>query len=59
MSSELRTKFLDHMTIQRFSNSTKRLYVRGVEGLVKHYGQPPDCGVLKGWSSITANPRTH
>jgi hypothetical protein len=42
MSSELRTKFLDHMTIQRFSNSTKRLYVRGVEGLVKHYGQPPD-----------------
>jgi integrase len=30
------------MTIQRFSNSTKDLYVRGVEGLVKYYGQSPD-----------------
>ena len=42
MSSELRTKFLNYMTIQRFSNSTKDLYVRGVEGLVKYYGQSPD-----------------
>lgn len=42
MGSELRTKFLNYMTIQRFSSSTKELYVRGVEGLVRYYGQPPD-----------------
>jgi integrase len=30
------------MTIQRFSNGTKDLYMRGVEGLAKYYGQPPD-----------------
>ena len=36
MSSELRTKFLNYMTIQRFSNRTKDLYVRGVQGLAKY-----------------------
>ena len=40
--SELRTKFLNYMTIQRFSNQTKDLYIRGVEGLVKYYHQSPD-----------------
>jgi site-specific recombinase XerD len=30
------------MTIQRFSNSTKELYLRGVEGLVTYYRQSPD-----------------
>ena len=42
MSSELRTKFLNYMTIQRFSNRTKDLHVRGVQGLAKYYGQSPD-----------------
>ena len=40
--SELRAKFLNYMTIQRFSNNTKELYLRGVEGLVKYYRQSPD-----------------
>jgi site-specific recombinase XerD len=30
------------MTIQRFSDNTKDLYVRGVKGLVKYCGQSPD-----------------
>jgi len=42
MGSELKTEFLNYMTIQRFSNSTKELYVRGVEGLVRYYGKSPD-----------------
>lgn len=42
MSSELRTKFLDYMTLQRFSDETKRLYLGGVKGLAKFYMQSPD-----------------
>jgi integrase len=42
MTSDLRTQFINHMTLQRFSHHTKRLYVTGVKGLAKYYGQSPD-----------------
>jgi len=42
MASDLRTQFINHMTLQRFSHHTKRLYVTGVKGLAKHYSQSPD-----------------
>lgn len=42
MSSELRTKFLNYMTFQRFSESTKRNYIAAVNGLAKYYGKSPD-----------------
>ena len=42
MSSDLRTQFLNYMTVQRFSEATKQLYLKGVVGLVKHYNQSPD-----------------
>ena len=31
MSSELKTQFLNYMTLQRFSDHTKRSYVTGVK----------------------------
>jgi len=42
MSSELRTQFLNFMTVERFSDHTKRLYLRGVIGLVRFYNQSPE-----------------
>ena len=42
MASDLRTQFLNYMTVQRFSHHTKRTYVTGVKLLTKHYMQSPD-----------------
>jgi integrase len=42
MKTELRTQFLNYMTLQRFSPHTKRNYVEAVKGLAKFYKQPPD-----------------
>jgi len=42
MASELKTQFLNYMTVQRFSHHTKRSYVTGVKQLTKHYMQSPD-----------------
>jgi hypothetical protein len=32
MSSELKTQFLNYMSVQRFSDHTKRSYVTGCQG---------------------------
>jgi len=42
MTSELKTQFLNYMTVQRFSDHTKRSYVTGVKLLTKYYMQSPD-----------------
>ncbi len=42
MATDLRTKFLNYMTLQRFADHTKRTYVTGVKGLAKYYKQSPD-----------------
>ena len=42
MSSELKTQFHNYMTLQRFSDHTKRSYVTGVKLLSKYYMQSPD-----------------
>ena len=42
MSSDLKTQFLNYMTVQRFSHHTKRSYVTGVKLLAKYYMQSPD-----------------
>lgn len=42
MTTELRHQFLNYMTLNRFSVHTKRLYIKGVMGLVKFYNQSPD-----------------
>lgn len=42
MKTDLRTKFINYMTVQRFSDQTKRLYLTGVKGLVKFYNQSPE-----------------
>ena len=42
MASDLKTQFLNYMTVQRFSHHTKRSYVTGVKLLTKHYMQSPD-----------------
>ena len=42
MSTDLRTQFLNYMTLQRFSQETKRHYVSAVNGLAKFYNQSPD-----------------
>jgi integrase/recombinase XerD len=42
MKSDLRTQFLNHMTLQRFSHHTKNNYIAGIEGLAKFYKQSPD-----------------
>jgi len=42
MSSDLKTRFINFMTVQRFSKHTKKLYLKGVLGLVKFYNQSPD-----------------
>jgi len=42
MSSDLRTQFLNHMTLYRFSRHTKKNYLLAVKGLAKFYNLPPD-----------------
>ncbi len=42
MTTDLRTQFLNYMTLQRFANHTKRTYVTGVKGLAKYYMLSPD-----------------
>ena len=42
MKKDLRTQFVDYMTVQRLSQSTKRNYVRAVKELAKFYNQSPD-----------------
>jgi len=42
MTNDLKTQFLNHMTLQRFSHHTKDNYMRGIEGLAKFHKQSPD-----------------
>ena len=42
MTTELRTQFINYMTVQRFSQHTKKNYVNAVKGLAKYYNQSPD-----------------
>jgi site-specific recombinase XerD len=42
MKNDLKTQFLNHMTLQRFSHHTKNNYIRGIEGLAKFHQQSPD-----------------
>ena len=42
MATDLRTKFLNYMTLLRFADHTQRTYVTGVKGLAKHYNLSPD-----------------
>ena len=42
MTTELRTRFINYMTLQRLSHHTKRNYIRGVKGLAEFYNQSPD-----------------
>ncbi len=42
MTTDLRTQFLNYMTLQRFADHTQRTYVTGVKGLAKYYKQSPD-----------------
>ena len=42
MATELRTQFLNFMTLQRFSDYTKKNYVTAVKGLAQFYNQSPD-----------------
>ena len=42
MSSELRTRFVNYMTLHRFSEHTKRGYLSSVEALAKYHKQSPD-----------------
>jgi len=42
MSSDLRTQFLNYMTLQRFSPHTQRGYIAAVKGLAGFYKKSPD-----------------
>jgi site-specific recombinase XerD len=42
MTTELRTQFINYMTVQRFSKGTKRNYLNAVKGLAKYCNQSPD-----------------
>jgi site-specific recombinase XerD len=42
MKKDLKTQFLNHMTLQRFSHHTKDNYMRGIEGLAQFHQQDPD-----------------
>jgi len=42
MSDNLRTQFLNYMTLHRFSPHTKKNYILSVKGLTGFYNQPPD-----------------
>ena len=42
MTSELRTQFINFMTMQRFSRYTKKNYITAVKGLAMFYNQSPE-----------------
>jgi len=42
MRGDLKTQFLNQMTLQRFSHYTKINYLRGIEGLADFHQQSPD-----------------
>lgn len=42
MSTDLRAKFLDYMTLQRFSPHTKKNYILAVKGLAGFYKKSPE-----------------
>jgi site-specific recombinase XerD len=42
MSSKLRTRFTDHLTVLRKAPKTKEAYLRAVSGLAGYYRCPPD-----------------
>jgi site-specific recombinase XerD len=42
MSNDLRTQFINHMTLHRFSRHTQKNYLLAVKGLATFYNQPPD-----------------
>ncbi len=42
MSTDLKTQFINHMTIHRFSHHTQKNYILAVKGLARFYNQPPD-----------------
>lgn len=42
MAKQLRTQFLNYMTLHRFSKHTKRNYINAVKGLSQFYNQSPD-----------------
>ncbi|MBC8179549.1 site-specific integrase [candidate division KSB1 bacterium] len=42
MSNDLRVRFLDYMTLHRFSPHTQKNYILAVQGLARFYNQPPD-----------------
>ena len=42
MSKDLKTQFIDYMTINRFSRHTQKNYILAVKGLARFYSQPPD-----------------
>ena len=42
MSTDLKTQFIDYMTINRFSRHTQKNYLLAVKGLARFYNQPPD-----------------
>jgi integrase/recombinase XerD len=42
MTGDLKTQFLNQMTLQRFSHYTKINYLRGIEGLADFHQQSPD-----------------
>ena len=42
MASELRTQFINFMTMQRFSRYTKKNYLSAVKGLAMFYNQSPE-----------------
>lgn len=42
MSSRLRDQLIDHMTLEGFSECTKKSYVSAVKGLAKFYSLSPD-----------------
>ena len=42
MSTVLRQKFIDHMTVRRLSHRTQESYTNAVAGLAAYYRKPPD-----------------
>ena len=42
MSSKIRENFVDRMNLYGLSEHTQRNYITGVNGLAKHYNQPPE-----------------
>jgi integrase/recombinase XerD len=42
MTTELRRRFEDYLTLQRLSDRTKEAYISAVAGLAKFYGKSPD-----------------